>query len=84
MAFHVSFLPQEAVNVRAVGSSLECTVPCGFATQEGALSFTVSAPGFVTRSVAANGAYSSRTGNGAGCPLNLAGGNRIAVALSPT
>ena len=83
MAFNSSYLPPGA-NVRPIGSTLECTLPCGFAVQEGALAFTVSAPGYVARSVAANGAYSSRTGNGAGCPLYLTGGNRIADALSPS
>jgi len=81
MAFNLSFLPREAVNVQVVGSSLECTVPCGFAVQEGAFSFTASAPGYAVRSVAANGAYSSSTGTG--CPLYLTGGTRITVSLSP-
>ena len=82
-AFNVASLPREAVNVKAVGSALECTTPCGFAVHEGAIAFTVSAPGFVARSVAATGSYSSRSGNPGGCPLNLTGGNRINLSLSP-
>jgi hypothetical protein len=78
--FDATFLPTEALNVRVTGSSLECTVPCGFATHVGAISFTASAPGFTSRPVAANGAYSSFIG---GCPSSETGGNRIAVLLSP-
>ena len=81
--FNASFLPSNG-NVRVVGSALECTVPCGFAVQEAALAFTVSAPGYVARTVTGNGAYSVRAGNGAGCPLDLSGGNRIAVSLTPS
>ncbi len=52
VAFEALFLPSNG-NVREVGDSLECTVPCGFAVQEAAFSFTVSAPGYVSRTVAA-------------------------------
>jgi hypothetical protein len=81
--FNASFLPGN-FNVRSVGNTLECTVPCGFSIQEAALSFTVSAPGYTARTVAASGAYSIHGGNEAGCPLELSGGNRIAVSLTPS
>lgn len=84
LALDLSLLPREASNVRVVGSSLECTAPCGFATLEGAFSFTVSAPGYVSRAVAASGAFSTHSGNGAGCPLYLSGGNRTTVSLVPS
>ena len=81
--FYASLLPGN-FNVRPVGNALECTVPCGFSVQEAALSFTVSAPGYAARTVAANGAYSVRGGNEAGCPLEVSGGNRISVSLTPS
>ncbi|MEO5669646.1 MAG: hypothetical protein ABIR26_03040 [Ramlibacter sp.] len=83
VAFNMAPLAAEARNVRAVGSALECTTACGFTVHEGAIAFTVSAPGFLPRSVAATGAYSSRSGNPGGCPLDLTGGNRINLSLTP-
>jgi len=80
--FNAALLPGN-FNVRPVDGALECTVPCGFSVQEAALSFTVSAPGYTARTVTANGAYSVSGGNEAGCPLELSGGKRIAISLTP-
>lgn len=82
-AFTPTSFPQGA-NVRPVGGTLECTVPCGFSVDEAALTLTVSAPGYIDRPLAATGSYAIRGGNGAGCPLELSGGNRIAVSLTPS
>lgn len=80
MSHFLGLLPREASNVRVVGNTVECTVPCGFATSEGAFTFTVAAAGYLPRQVAAQGAYSSSIGT---CPPSLTGGKRISVNLQP-
>lgn len=71
---------QQSLNVRVVGKTLECTLPCGFSASTGEQSFTVSAPGFAPLKVTAQGAYAGRHGD---CPPTLTDGNRITVKLQP-
>ncbi|MEO6280362.1 hypothetical protein [Roseateles sp.] len=75
-----SFSPTQSLNVRLVGNSLECTLPCGFTTSTGDISFTVSATGYTPKKVVTKGAYATSYGS---CPPTNTGGNRIAVKLEP-
>lgn len=77
--FDTSVLAKEVKNVKIVAGGLECTVPCGFSTKQGAFTFTASATGYAAKQVGATAAYASSTG---GCPSSQTGGKRIAVMLS--
>jgi hypothetical protein len=67
-------------NVRVVGSSLQCTLPCGFATTEGAYSATLTASGYQSSSLLVSAQYQSFVG---GCPAKYSGGKHVAVSLQP-
>ncbi|WP_457353586.1 hypothetical protein [Roseateles sp. P5_D6] len=74
------YSPTQSLNVRTVGKTLECTLPCGFSSATGEQSFTVSAPGYVPLKVTAQGSYASSRGI---CPPTLTDGHRITVKLEP-
>ena len=75
-----AFLPGELMNAKPIGSNLECTVACGFSSSEGATTFTVSAPGYASKTVNTTSTYATRVG---GCPGSLSNGARISIALEP-
>ena len=66
---------------------LDCTIACGFGTDQGTYQFTVSAPGYVTQTVSTNAVYSAQSGvndDADGCPSNVTddGGSKIALTLT--
>jgi len=71
---------QQSLNIRVVGKTLECTLPCGFSAATGDQSFTVSAPGYAPLKVTAQGSYASSYGT---CPVTQTGGHRISLKLDP-
>lgn len=81
MALDVAALQPVASNVRIVGNALECTVPCGFSSQEGTYVFVASSAGFADTTVRATGSYASREGN---CPGTLSDGSNVTVVLTPS
>lgn len=81
LSFPAEFVStQRSLNVRVVGKTLECTLPCGFSAATGDQSFTVSAPGYVPLKVTAQGSYAGRRGE---CPPTLTDAARITVKLDP-
>lgn len=67
-----------ASGVSVVGTTFQCSVPCGFGTQPGTYAFTASAPGFAATPVSASASYASFSG---GCPASYDGGTKISVTL---
>jgi hypothetical protein len=62
------------------GDSILCDVPCGFATQDGEYTATVTAPGFRPKSLAVTARYA--LGHG-GCPSWNDGGTEVEIELQP-
>ncbi|WP_156392038.1 MULTISPECIES: hypothetical protein [unclassified Roseateles] len=77
----LELLSQQSLNVRVVGNTLECTLPCGFSASAGEQAFTVSAPGYISQTVSAIGSYAGRRGE---CPPTLTDGKRISLSLHPS
>jgi hypothetical protein len=69
--------PSHGVEVH--GDSLVCHVPCGFATDEGNYTFTVSADGYPPQERTYEARYRVFKG---GCPSYNDGGLRIVLSLS--
>jgi len=67
-------------SARVVGSSIQCTVPCGFATTEGAYSAILTASGYQSSVLSVAAQYQSSIG---GCPSTFGGGKRVGVSLQP-
>jgi hypothetical protein len=65
--------------VTIVGNTLLCDVPCGFGTEEGRYTFSVSAPNYKTSSVAQEGRFQSH----GGCPLTYYGSTDMQFTLQP-
>lgn len=73
----VIFLPN-SVNVRLVGDTMVCTIPCGFSNIEGHYTFRAGAPGYVPRTVSVNARYANFDG---GCPSSSGGSTNASIAL---
>ncbi len=67
-------------NATIAGDTVQCATGCGFAVQEGSYTFTVSAPGYVSKSVEVNAKYSSVVGS---CPTSYSGPTSVSIALEP-
>ena len=67
-----------AYGVEIQGDSLVCSVPCGFATQEGNYILPVSAAGYPPQDRGYDARYRAFKG---GCPSYNDGGVRITLAL---
>jgi hypothetical protein len=75
--FGLTYPPAFGVTVE--GSTLVCNVPCGFGTEEGRYTFSVSAPNYKTSSVAQEGRFQSH----GGCPLTYSGSTDMQFTLQP-
>ena len=71
----------ESQNVELRDSSLTCTLPCSFGTQDGTYLLGVSAEGYVDRDVEIPGVHFS-VHEGPGCPLFLGGGTRTEFKMA--
>jgi hypothetical protein len=72
------FLLAESYGVKAQGDSLVCQVPCGFGSEEGNYTFTVTAEGYPAQVRGYEGHYSIFHG---GCPSYNDGGARVTLRL---
>lgn len=72
-----------ARNAVAEGSTIVCTLACGFGAAEGTYGFTLSRPGFVDTTVSAVAGYRSEEQNANGCPTRLANGTSVSFTMSP-
>ena len=68
-------------NAQVTGNSVRCTVPCGFSTQQGTYSATLSAVGYQPAALAVAASYQTVTGGG--CPAIYSGGKHTSVILQP-
>jgi hypothetical protein len=67
-------------SARVVGNSIQCTVPCGFATIEGTYSAILTASGYQSSLLSVAAQYQSFVG---GCPATYGGGRRVTLSLQP-
>jgi hypothetical protein len=73
------FLAQEmSENITVVDSVLNCTIPCGFGTEDGTYQFTVSAEGFSDSTFTILSEYNTFVG---GCPSSSSDGTRMSFSL---
>ena len=75
---NVISLSNVSVNVTAIDKSIQCKIPCGFATDEGLFTMTVNAPTLQPLVVSVDASYSTLT---RGCPSVLSGGKRVSFVL---
>jgi hypothetical protein len=68
-------------NAQVIGNSVQCTVPCGFSTQQGTYSATISAAGYQSAALSVTASYQTVTGGG--CPAIYSGGKHTSVSLQP-
>jgi hypothetical protein len=69
--------------ISAEGEAIRCTAPCGFGSQEGPYSFTVSRSGYRDTTLVVDAKYARRDGGSGGCPLRLSRGVRFTLRLTP-
>lgn len=81
MAVDLAALTATSFGVTVSGSSLQCTLPCGFSSMEGKYSFMAVAPGYQAAAVTVDAHYSTKSGGS--CTLTLSGGTKVAVGLKP-
>ena len=74
-----ALLMGKAERAAARGDTLECTVPCAFATLGGPYRFEVQSPGYFRDSVAIEAQYRSFDG---GCPSSSRGSTQTSVRLT--
>lgn len=75
-----TFLISGSIGMTAVGSTLVCKTPCGFAEHDGLYAFDVGATGHQTIRTVVNAKYSTSTGS---CPRIQSAGTHITVSLLP-
>jgi hypothetical protein len=80
VAYDLSIRRPVILNAAVQGSSVQCTVSCGFAVEEGLYAFTVTADGFRAKAVEVRAQYSSFRGN---CPATFSGSTAVSVMLEP-
>jgi hypothetical protein len=80
LAYNLSIPRQVLLNAVIQGSSVQCTISCGFAVEEGVYAFTVVADGFKAKAVEVRAQYSSFRGN---CPATVSGSTAVSVMLEP-
>ena len=77
--------PHHGVTIPADGTTdLLCDVSCGFGTEPGHYSMTVSAPGFAPKQLEYDVNFTSKGGGSNGCPLILSGPTTVDISLTPT
>lgn len=78
--------PEAVLTSLARGATVEngmivCTVACEFGMDVGTYTFTASAPGYRSATVAVDGRYAT---NDLGCPGRAAGGRQVDIVLAPS
>jgi len=74
--------PWPGRGVSLTGSDLECTVSCGFGTQEGVYEMTIHRPAYRDTTFTVDARYRSSRGPGE-CRVVAAGGVRLNLRLTP-
>lgn len=76
----LGLLDASARNVVVSDGGIDCTVACGFGTQEGTYRFIASAPGHQPTAVQVDARYAVFQG---GCPSSSSGSTPVVVTLPP-
>lgn len=76
------YLNSNAQNMTGDGDRLVCSVPCGFAAQEGPWEFTLSSPGYVPERISLDASYSG-TERIDECKLKFIDGPVLDIELEP-
>lgn len=74
--------PWPGRGVAATGSDLQCTVACGFGTQEGVYEMTIHRPAYRDTTLTIDARYQSSRGAGE-CRVVVSGGVRLHLRLTP-
>lgn len=69
--------------VLVTGSDLECTVACGFGTQEGTYEMTIYRPSFRDTTFSVDARYRGRSSGSGGCPTVFSDGVVLNLRLTP-